>query len=446
MFHLYLMLAYTIPNIYVFFRIMSLFIGKGYRLMYTVIYLLLAAVYPATQYLSHLLPDGLTEVLSVVANYLLPFYLYVFLFLLLYELFLLLNALLRVVPREKRRSFRFRFSALASILLLSVAVVTGGIINMNTIRASHYTIVVPKKDSPLDHLRIAFVADLHLMEDSSVKFTEQYVRKVNALEPDIVLYGGDIVEGRDENRIPEPILAALRKVQSRYGSFGVPGNHESYGSRGNGTFYERAGITLLLDTLVNIDNTFYLAGRLDERSRNRKTVTEILQDLPSSPPSRLQPVPKEPSGQSGISGPAEPSELMGLAEPADISGQSGQSGSPELSGLSGPAELMGLEGPSDISGPSGQSRLSLPVIMLDHRPTQLQEVSQTPVDVQFSGHTHNGQLFPINLYMRTLYELSWGHKQIRDTHFFVTSGLRLWGPPVKTAGKSEIMVVDITFE
>ncbi|GAP70185.1 predicted phosphohydrolase, MPP superfamily [Bacteroidales bacterium 6E] len=407
MFHLYLMLAYTIPNIYVFFRIMYLFIGKGYRLTYTVIYLLLAAVYPATRYLSHLLPDRLEEALSVVANYLLPFYLYVFLFLLLYELFLLLNAFLRLVSKEKRKSGRFRLTALASIILLSLAVVTGGIINMNTIRASHYNIVVPQKDSPLNHLRIAFVADLHLMENSSLEFVEQYVRKVNALKPDIVLYGGDIVEGRDENRISEAILAALRKVQSRYGSFGVPGNHESYGSRGNGTFYERAGINLLLDTLVNVDNSFYLAGRLDERSRNRKSAAEIMDNLPSTPPSKL---PSEPSG------PTEPSRQSGLME---------------------------LAGASDISGQSG---LSLPVIMLDHRPTQLQEVSQTPVDVQFSGHTHNGQLFPINLYMRTLYELSWGHKQIRDTHFFVTSGLRLWGPPVKTAGKSEIMVVDVRFE
>lgn len=392
MFHLYLMLAYTIPNIYVFFRIMYLFIGKGHRLTYTVIYLLLAAVYPATRYLSHLLPDPLEEALSVVANYLLPFYLYVFLFLLLYELFLLLNAFLRLVSKEKRKSARFRSSALASIVLLSLAVVTGGIINMNTIRASHYDIAVPKKDSPINQLRIAFVADLHLMENSSLEFVEQYVRKVNALKPDIVLYGGDIVEGRDENRISEAILAALRKVQSRYGSFGVPGNHESYGSRGNGTFYERAGINLLLDTLVNVDNSFYLAGRLDERSRNRKSAAEIMDTPPSTPPSKL---PSEPSG---------------------------------------PTESAGSSGPS------------LPVIMLDHRPTQLQEVSQTPVDVQFSGHTHNGQLFPINLYMRRLYELTWGHKQIRDTHFFVTSGLRLWGPPVKTAGKSEIMVVDVRFE
>src|SRR5690554_269473 len=103
MFHLYLTLAYTIPNIYVFFRIMFLFIGKRYRWLYTIIYLLLAAVYPATRYFSHLAPDSVMEVLSVVANYLLPFYLYIFLSLLLYELLLLFNSLFRFVPKEKRK-------------------------------------------------------------------------------------------------------------------------------------------------------------------------------------------------------------------------------------------------------------------------------------------------------------------------------------------------------
>jgi predicted MPP superfamily phosphohydrolase len=66
--------------------------------------------------------------------------------------------------------------------------------------------------------------------------------------------------------------------------------------------------------------------------------------------------------------------------------------------------------------------------------------------MQFSGHTHEGQLFPINLIVQNIYELSWGYQKIRNTHFFVTSGLRLWGPPVKTAGKSEIMLVEIHFE
>ncbi len=369
MFHFYITLAYIFPNIYVFFRIMYLFISKGYRIWYAGIYLLLAAVYPVSENFMHG-SNSITQLLSTVADYLLPFYLYLFLLVLFFDLFLLFNSLFPLISKEVRRTFSFRFYTLLSIIFLSGAIVAGGVINLNTIRISRYRITVPKGNSQLNDLRVAFVADFHLRENSSLHYVEQFVSKANALNPDIMLYGGDIVEGREENRIPETILAALRKVQSKYGVFGVPGNHESYGSRGNGTFYEKAHITLLRDTLLNIDESFYLAGRNDERDRQRKSANEILQN------------------NSG----------------------------------------------------------GLPIILLDHRPTRLQEVSQTPVDVQFSGHTHNGQLFPLNYYIHRLYELSWGHKKINNTHFFVTSGLRLWGPPVKTAGKSEIMMVDIKFE
>jgi len=370
MFHFYLTLAYIIPNIYVFFRIKHLFISKGYKLWYTIIYLLLAAVYPLSVNLSDQGTGFFMQLLSTAAGYLLPFYLYVFLSVLLFDLFLLFNLLFRMVSVKVRKRFSFRFYTLAIIIFLSAATVVGGAINLNTIRVSRYQITVPKRDSPLSDLKVAFVADIHLQQNSKPGFVKQFVRKVNALKPDILLYGGDIVEGRDENRVPEVILETLRKVQTKYGTYGVPGNHESYGSRGNGTFYKKANITLLRDTMLNIDNAFYLAGRYDQHTRQRKSVIEIL-----------------------------------------------QSSSPDL-----------------------------PIILLDHRPTQLQEVSQTPVNVQFSGHTHNGQLFPINYIIHRMYELSWGHEKIRNTHFFVTSGLRLWGPPVKTAGKSEIMLVDIRFE
>ncbi len=89
---------------------------------------------------------------------------------------------------------------------------------------------------------------------------------------------------------------------------------------------------------------------------------------------------------------------------------------------------------------------SLPIILLDHRPTDIDEVSRSSVDVQLSGHTHNGQLFPINYIIKSMYDLSWGYMKKGNTHFFVTSGLQLWGPPVRTAGKAEIMVINIGFQ
>ncbi len=85
----------------------------------------------------------------------------------------------------------------------------------------------------------------------------------------------------------------------------------------------------------------------------------------------------------------------------------------------------------------------LPVVVLDHRPTDLHNISAAGADIVVSGHTHNGQLFPFNYIADKIYELSWGYKKINKTHVFVTSGIQLWGPPVRTTGDSEMMLIDV---
>jgi predicted MPP superfamily phosphohydrolase len=85
----------------------------------------------------------------------------------------------------------------------------------------------------------------------------------------------------------------------------------------------------------------------------------------------------------------------------------------------------------------------LPVIVMDHRPTDLEAIATSAADIAVSGHTHYGQLIPLNFIVNSLYELSWGYKKIRNTHVFVTCGIQGWGPPVRTAGVSEIMVIDV---
>lgn len=370
MFHIYLTLAYVVPNIYVYLQINRLFISKGYKLWYTIIYLVLFAIYPLSRNLGGHEENQVVQLLSVVAGYLLPFYLYLFLSVLLFDIFLLFNLLFRFVSTQKRKSYRFRVYTFSAIILLSVFVVIAGVINLNTIRISNYEVSIPKKNTKIKKLRVAFVADIHILQSTRLRYIEQFVDKVNATKPDIMLFGGDIVEGDSENETSIELENAFRNIQSKYGSYGVVGNHEFYGRQEYSPFFKKAGITILYDTIVNIDNSFFLGGRYDQHFRNRKTINDIMENF-----------------------------------------------TPHL-----------------------------PMILLDHRPTQLQEVGQTEVDAQFSGHTHNGQLFPLNFIIKQLYELSWGYEKIGNTHFFVTSGLRLWGPPVKTAGKSEIMVVDFIFE
>jgi len=362
-------LAYTIPNIYVFIRIWQLFISKGYKLHYTVIYLIIASIYP----LSEQIGDGnlsfFSELLTTVSNYLLPFCLYLFLSVLIFDIFLLINLLVKVLPSEMRKSYRFRKYCLSVIFSVSALVVIGGALNFSTIRTTEYQIEIPKKSSAINHLRIAFVADFHLNENTDINFVRRFTRKVEIIAPDLMLFGGDIVEGDSDDGNISAHERLLYQIGTKFGVYGVLGNHEYYGGEDDGNFFNKAGISILRDTVIVIDNAFTLAGRLDSHFRYRKSVSDLLKAAVDS----------------------------------------------------------------------------LPVILLDHRPTELTEVSKTNADVQFSGHTHDGQMFPINLITRKVYLLSRGYRKIGNTHFLVTSGIRQWRFPVRTTAKSEIMVIDIKF-
>ncbi len=367
MFHLTITLAYIIPNIYLFLRTMNLFITKKYRWLYGAIYLGIALIYPLTQGFSHREVGKVQQFFYATGNYLLPFYLYLFLGMLLFDLFLLVNTWAKILTPERRKSFHFRTRAFSTICGVALAVVIGGIINLHTIQITHYRLVIPARSGIPGKIRVAFIADFHLNEHSSPRFVRKFVRKVNTQHADIVLYGGDIIDGSRNAEKMDTIEFVFRNIHVPLGSYAALGNHEYYSRQENGRFYRKAGIRLLRDTVVEIGRSFYLAGRDDEHARHRKSAAELVKGL--NPP--------------------------------------------------------------------------LPLIVLDHRPTDFENEQKAGIDLVLSGHTHDGQLFPINLITNRVYELSWGYMKKGNTNFIVTSGLQLWGPPVKTAGKAELVIIDI---
>lgn len=366
MFHTILTISYLIPSVYLFFRIRSLFIDEKYRWHYIISFLILFSIYPLGNRHEY---AGIFSIFSRVAGsisgYLIPFLLYLFLSVLVADILLLINTVFRIVPAGtlKRRNFRNRYFIF--IILLSVSILVTGIINFNTIRTSNYEIEVPQKASSLNSLRIAFVSDFHLHERVPRDFVRKFARKIAEINPDILLFGGDILEGNGGRT--GNFEAMLRNIQPKYGFYAVPGNHDRIGDYNN-NFFTRSGIILLRDSVVEEKKLFYLAGRKD-MYEERKSAADLLKNIPGD----------------------------------------------------------------------------LPVIMIDHRPTELDEISNTSTDISFSGHTHHGQLFPINLFTRRVYELDYGYMKKKRTHSFVSSGIRLWGFPVRTTGKSEIMVVDVKF-
>jgi len=88
---------------------------------------------------------------------------------------------------------------------------------------------------------------------------------------------------------------------------------------------------------------------------------------------------------------------------------------------------------------------SLPVILLDHQPLDLSEAEKNLIDLQLSGHTHNGQMWPLNHLTAKIYELSYGYKKRGNTQYIVSSGFGLWGPRVRSGSRSEVLLINIKF-
>ncbi len=227
------------------------------------------------------------------------------------------------------------------------------------------------KPSQEKELKIVAASDLHLGISIDKKRLKKYVDMINAQNPDIVLFAGDLVD-----RSIKPVLAQkmdedLRNIQSKYGVFGVFGNHEYFGEGVSAIsdFYERSNITLLRDSFVLLNNELYIIGRNDKISPERKSLSAFTSQLDRTKP----------------------------------------------------------------------------MILLDHQPSTLHEAEESGIDFQFSGHTHKGQFFPGNLIVKKIFEKGYGYLKKGDTHYYISSGLGIWGPQYRIGSESELVVVNFRY-
>ena len=173
------------------------------------------------------------------------------------------------------------FVVVGTILILIVAGVSvAGIYGARNIRTTTYNVKVEKKAGNLRTLRVALVADLHLGYSIGTWHMEQMVERVNTLEPDLIVIAGDIFDNEYEAlENPEELIKILSGMKSRYGVYACYGNHdieekilagftfsgknEKMSDPRMDEFLEKAGIRLLADEEVLIDDSFYLYGRPD---------------------------------------------------------------------------------------------------------------------------------------------------------------------------------------
>lgn len=88
--------------------------------------------------------------------------------------------------------------------------------------------------------------------------------------------------------------------------------------------------------------------------------------------------------------------------------------------------------------------IDISVRLLDHQPYHLEEAERAGIDFQFSGHTHDGQVWPISWLTRTMYEKSFGYTRRGSTEYYVSSGMGIWGPKFRIGTRSEYVVATLS--
>ena len=305
-------------------------------------------------------------------------------------------------------------------IIFTLVICLYGFIHATFTRITEYTVELPKKNCELQELNAVMVADMHMGPNIGVPEMEKMVKLINECEPDIVFICGDIFDNiYDALDDPEKLISLYREINSKYGVYACYGNHDidepvlagftfnqdkkKESDPRMDDFLNRAGVNLLRDEGVLIDNSFYVYGRPDYARPGRGIVVrdnarEIIEKIYLD----ANPFIKE-DGKTELE--YDYDWLLGMSDDAP--------------------------------------KVDYPVIVLDHEPRELEELASAGIDLTLSGHTHDGQIFPANILLSFIAENSYGLKQVGNMTDIVTSGVGLFGPYMRVGTISEVCKIKI---
>ena len=389
---------YILLNVYLLLRIMR-WMGACHRICehpaVKIIFTILYAFLATSLLTGFLMPEGsLRHALKAIGNYWLGVLLYLSLTILIADLIRILlnrNKSFRENPHFHSRKCFVAVGTLCAVIVVSLS--TWGLINARIIRTTPYEVSVQKSAGNLDSLNIVLVADLHMGYNIGNKHISNMVEKINAQNPDLVVIAGDIFDNEYEAlKNPEKLEKTLRGIKSKYGVYACYGNH---------------------DIEEKILAGFTFGGKSKEKASDprmdtflKKSNITLLHDEGVFIDNNFY--------------------LFGRAD-AHRPGRG----------------ITTRETPDEITVSMDKSK---PIIVIDHEPSELSELSAAGVDLDLCGHTHDGQMFPGNLTIKLMWENACGYLKKGDMHNIVTSGVGVFGPNMRVGTKAEVCPIKVTFE
>jgi hypothetical protein len=106
-------------------------------------------------------------------------------------------------------------------------------------------------------------------------------------------------------------------------------------------------------------------------------------------------------------------------------------------------EGSGYDDPPDYQAALGDRDPIRPVLLMAHQPVQVHEAARYGVDLQLSGHTHGGQVYPFDLLVRLQQPAVSGLSEIDGTLVYVTNGAGFWGPPMRVGADPDVTLLEL---
>ena len=355
-----------------------------FKVPFAVVYLFMAL----SPVIAFLLPkSAVAIVIRRISTYWIGIMLYSLLYVVLFDL-------LRLIAKHTKLKNTLLFSRGSVISIGSVVVACAvatclyGIFNARNIKVNEYSVTVNKSCGSDKHLKAVLVADLHMGYAIGVDHITNMVEKINQQDADIVIIAGDIFDnsydGMDD---PEGIKAQLKSIKSKYGVYAVYGNHD-------------------IDEKILMGFTFDWGGKQLHSEKMTNFMKECNIKLINDESVLIN----------------DEFYLVGRRDTDKPGTEDGTR-----------AEISELTKDLDKTKP---------IFVLSH---ELQKTADAGADIDFSGHTHDGQLFPGNLTIGLFWENPCGMIKKDNMYSIVTSGVGVYGTFMRVGTDAEICSVDIDF-
>lgn len=331
--------------------------------------------------------------IKIVGNYWLGVVQYILLFVIWFDLIRIILLKWKLI-NEKIIRARKTFILVGILCFLVVGTFsTYGVIHAKKIVVNSYQVQIDKKVDKFSNLKVALVSDLHLGYNSSLNHVKKMVKLINESNPDVVVIAGDIFDNSYEAIYePDKIIQEIKKIKTKYGVYAVYGNHD---------IDEKilAGFTFSWKKNKNLNDprmTSFL----------EKANVKLLRD-----------------------------ESLLIDDSFYLVGR-----------IDYHKYGMEVEKRKTIEELVSSFDKSKPIILIDHEPYELEEIAKAGVDLDLSGHTHNGQMFPSNIFIKFIWKNPHGLLKVDNMYSAVTSGVGVYGPNMRVGTTAEVMILDLSFK